>query len=116
VSSYVGVDQAAFSSQDPLLEELRTGIPDEQTLQWFFIHRGYVQFEHEKVIERELPVSPAGLPREDWIDILAFDSTLNRPILVELKQGAANDSLTGVLLEVLAHWAFHVRIPKTAHG
>ena len=93
----------------PFYEELRAANPDEQTLQWLFLYRGYVQFEHEQVIERELPVSPAGLPREGWIDVLAFDSIVNQPILVELKQDRANDSLTGVLLEVLAHWAFHMR-------
>jgi hypothetical protein len=93
----------------PSYEELSTAKPDEQTLQWLFLYRGYLQFEHEQVIERELPVSPAGLLREGWIDVLAFDSIVKQPILVELKQARANDSLTGVLLEVLAHWAFHMR-------
>jgi hypothetical protein len=93
----------------PSLKELRTAVPDEQTLQWLFLSRGYVQFDHERVIERELPVSPAGIPREGWIDVLAFDHSAKQPILVELKQGGANDSLTGVILEVLAHWAFHMR-------
>jgi hypothetical protein len=93
----------------PSLEQLRNAAPDEQTLQWFFIYRGYLQFERERVIERELPVSPAGVPRQGWVDILAFDERANRPILVELKQARARDSLTGVLFELLGHWAFHMR-------
>ncbi len=96
----------------PSLQELLTATPNEQTLQWLFLYRGYLQFEHERVIERELPVSPEGVEREGWVDVLAFDGTVNQPILVELKQCRANDSLTGVLLEVLAHWAFHMRYLK----
>lgn len=93
----------------PSTEDLRTAVPDEQALQWLFLHRGYLQYKHERVIERELPVSQAGIAREGWVDVLAFDTTVHQPILVELKQRSANDSLTGVLLEVLAHWAFHIR-------
>jgi hypothetical protein len=96
-------------NQPPSLEALRTAAPNVQTLQWFFIYRGYLQFERERVIERELPVSPAGVPREGWVDILAFDERASRPVLVELKQARATDSLTGVLLEVLGHWAFYMR-------
>jgi hypothetical protein len=99
-----------YSRRDPpSLEELRTTVPNEQTLQWLFLYRGYLQFEHERVIERELPVSPADVAREGSVDVLAFDGIANQPILVELKQVRANDSLTGALLEVLAHWAFHMR-------
>jgi hypothetical protein len=99
-----------YSRRDtPTLDELLQRRPDEQTLQWLFLLRGYLQFTHEPIIERELPVSPAQVEREGWVDLLAFDVDRRQPILVELKRADANDSLTGVLLEVLSHWAFHIR-------
>ena len=93
----------------PTLEELQNREPNEQTLQWMFLLRGYLQFKHEAIIERELPISPAGVDREGGLDLLTFDLSRGQPILVELKRAKATDSLTGVLLEVLSHWAFHVR-------
>jgi hypothetical protein len=93
----------------PTIDELRRRAPDEQTLQWLFLLRGYLRFRHEAIIERELPVSPAKVDREGWVDLLAFDLDRRQPILVELKRAKASDSLTGVLLEVLSHWAFHMR-------
>ena len=47
--------------------------------------------------------------REGSVDLLAFDLDRRQPMLVELKPARASDSLTGVLLEVLSHWAFHMR-------
>jgi hypothetical protein len=93
----------------PTFEELQKREPNEQTLQWMFLLRGYLQFRHEVIIERELPVSPGGVDREGWVDLLVFDADRRQPVLVELKRAKANDSLTGVLLEVLSHWAFHMR-------
>jgi hypothetical protein len=98
-----------FRRNTPTLDELRGPAPDEQTLQWFFMLRGYLHFKHEAIIERELPVSSSKDDREGSVDLLAFDLDRRQPMLVELKPARASDSLTGVLLEVLSHWAFHMR-------
>jgi hypothetical protein len=55
-------DQQGRTKQPLSVEELRTANPDEQNLLWLFLYRGYVQFEHEQVIERELASFPGRPP------------------------------------------------------
>lgn len=93
----------------PTLEELSRREPNELTLQLAFMHRGHLSTTSEKVVAREIPISPAGMEKEGWCDLLVFDQETSVPILVELKRAEADDSLSGVLFEVLFHWAFHKR-------
>jgi hypothetical protein len=81
----------------------------EQTLQWLFMCRKYLSTTNEPILCRELPTCYAGEQVRGRADLLAFDHISGQPILVELKNGDANDSLCGVVLELLHHWAFHMR-------
>jgi hypothetical protein len=93
----------------PSLDVCKAKGPDEQTLQWMFMHRRYFELAHERIVWRELPTCCAEETPEGWCDLLAFDEAQARPLLVELKRGSATDPLTGVLLEALWHWVFGVR-------
>jgi len=93
----------------PSLGACKAREPDEQTLQWMFIHRCFFHVPHERIVWRELPTCCAEETPEGWCDLLAFDEVQARPLLVELKRGSATDPLTGVLLEALWHWTFGVQ-------
>lgn len=93
----------------PTVQTLQADACDEQTLQWMFLHRGYLLAPIERVLRRELPTCCAGQMPIGWADLLAFDTECMQPILVELKRAEANDPLSAVVLELLSHWVFQVR-------
>lgn len=93
----------------PPIQDLAMRGPNEQTLQWMFMHRKRLLSLTECVLARELPTCCAGESVEGRADLLAFDQLLAQPIIVELKCEKASDPLSGVVLEVLSHWAFNVR-------
>ncbi len=93
----------------PSLAELKQRKPNEQTLQYFFMQRGYFRSRSEVVLAREYPSCDRREKRRAVIDLLAFDVENNNPLLVELKQAKANDPLFGVVLEALDHWIFFTR-------
>jgi hypothetical protein len=90
--------------------------PVEQTLQWLFLHRNHLLSANESILWRELPTCCAGEAVEGRADLLAFDQTLAQPILVELKDGDADDPLSGAVLELLYHWAFHLQHVQHFHA
>jgi hypothetical protein len=96
----------------PPLVELKQKSPEEQILQYFFIHRGYFRFPFEIVLCREYPSSDRHVRRRAVIDLLAFDQENKRPILVELKRAKSTDPLFGAVLEALDHWIFFTRNRK----
>jgi hypothetical protein len=93
----------------PPLEDLRLRKPNEQTLQWFFLHRGYIASSNERVLCRELPSCRCGetVAGKGRADLLAFDRELSQPMLVELKRADNDEPLCAVVLEILFHWCFH---------
>jgi hypothetical protein len=94
----------------PSVQALRArGRADEYALQCMFVHRGFFEHASQLLLCRELPTCCAKEMPEGWVDLLLFDTTVARATLVELKDEDANDPLTGVVLEVLSHWAFHVQ-------
>lgn len=93
----------------PNIEALKAAPPREQTLQWLFVHRGHLSSSSERILCRELPTCCVGEPAEGRADLLGFDDAHGEPILVELKDGSASDPLSGAILELLYHWAFHMR-------
>jgi hypothetical protein len=94
----------------PSVNDLRArGRSDEYALQCMFAHRGFFAAPSQKFLWREFPTCCADEMPEGWADLLIFDTNLFRPSLVELKDADANDPLTGVVLETLSHWAFHVQ-------
>jgi hypothetical protein len=93
----------------PSLEDLRLRKPNEQTLQWVFLHRGYISSLNERVLCRELPSCCWGekVAGKGRADLLAFDGELSQPMLVELKRADNDEPLCAVVLEILFHWCFH---------
>ncbi len=98
------------------MEVLQAGKPVEQSLQWLFLHRNHLVSASESILWRELPTCCAGETVEGRADLLAFDQTLAQPILVELKDGDADDPLSGAVLELLYHWAFHLQHVQYFHA
>ena len=96
-------------AQPPPIETLRMASPREQTLQWMFMHRGYLAETSDKILTREVPTCCAGETRHGAADLLAYDNVNRRPIIVELKRASAGDPLTRCVLEVLWHWTFTVQ-------
>lgn len=101
--------EALSRAECPNIESLKGVPPLEQTLQWVFIQRKYLFSTNESILWRELPTCCAGERVEGRADLLAFDHALGQPILVELKDGRADDPLTGAVLELLYHWTFHMQ-------
>jgi hypothetical protein len=93
----------------PSLAMLRASEPNEQTLQWLFLHRGYLAIPKQTVLLRELPNCHFDQPVAGRADLFAFDRQLQQPILIELKRAKALDPLTAAVLEILFHWVFHTR-------
>jgi hypothetical protein len=90
----------------PSMAELKQMRPVEQTLQYFFMHRGYFQTCSEMVLAREYPTCDRTERRRAVADLLVFDGLNNCPLIVELKRAEATDPLFGVVLEALDHWVF----------
>jgi hypothetical protein len=101
--------EALNRAQRPSIQDLQMREPDEQTLQWMFMHRKHLLSISEEVAFRELPTCCEGESVEGRADLLAFDQLRKQPIIVELKRKTASDPLSGVVLEALSHWAFNVR-------
>ena len=101
----------------PSVLELQKKTPNEQTLQWMFMHRGCFASETEIVVYRELPICCAGetLGGHGRADLLVFDQSQGRAVLVELKCATARDPLSGVVLEVLLHWIFNIQHREQFH-
>jgi hypothetical protein len=59
------------------------------------------------MIAREAPCSFGQVRRATVADFLVMDGLRGVPSIVEVKCGEANDSLTGVVLELLVQWCFH---------
>lgn len=99
----------------PPLEDLKLRKPNEQTLQWFFLHRGYISSLNELVLWRELPSCCWGetVTGKGRADLLAFDRELSQPMLVELKRADNNEPLCAVVLEILFHWCFHSQLHQS---
>ena len=93
----------------PSLAELKQRAPNEQTLQYFFMHRGRFRLPSEVVIAREYPSSDRRESRIAVVDLLAFDQDSRNPLIIELKRAQADDPLLGVILESLHHWVFLTR-------
>jgi len=93
----------------PALTDFRDRLPTEQTLQWMFMHRGFLVEQHEQIVWRELPTCCSGERAYGRADLLAFDRKSNQPIIVELKRATATDPLSRCVLEVLWHWTFNVQ-------
>jgi len=79
----------------------------EQKLQYLLWHRGHLLTPRQRMIAREVPCSFREVSRATVADFLVIDETRRAPIIVEVKCGTAQDSLTGVLLELLVQWCFH---------
>jgi hypothetical protein len=101
--------EALDRAESPSIQALQMRKPDEQTLQWMFMHRKHLLSISEEVAFRELPTCCAGETVIGRADLLAFDQLQKQPIIVELKPKTASDSLSGVVLQALSHWAFDVR-------
>ncbi|HKD05521.1 MAG TPA: hypothetical protein VKB79_06425 [Bryobacteraceae bacterium] len=93
----------------PRLADLKQRKPDEQHLQYLFMHRGYFRQPFESVLTREYPSCDRRNERSAVIDLLGFDNKRKEPLIVELKRAEASDPLFGVVLEALHHWAFFSR-------
>lgn len=88
----------------------------EQTLQWLFVHRKYLSGPYESILFRELPTCYAGERVKGRADLLGFDHARGQPLLIELKDGEADDPLSGAILELLYHWAFHTSHIEQFHA
>jgi hypothetical protein len=91
-----------------LLEEIR--LPNgqqERQLQYLIWHRGYLVLPQERIAAREVPCCFQDTRRPAVSDFLVIDERRRVPMLVEVKCGGANDSLSGVLLELMLQWCFH---------
>jgi len=93
----------------PCPTDLKQRTPNEQHLQYLFMHRGYFRHPFESVLTREYPSCDRRNDRSAVVDLLAFDNKRKQPLIVELKRAEATDPLFGVVLEGLHHWAFFCR-------